>query len=312
MTYRRRRLSAPRPGRAWGRRLALALLPLVAMGSMLLPRAATDQIRFLAAPVLSPLEGVTAGWSLDISGGEGPRHAPAAGDELVRLRRQVGTLEDALAESAARLGAYDRRVRDLARIRNGLDGLPVQVVPGRFMPVSVAGEWMGGRLSEGAEDGVRKGGAVVRRYLDRGAREAIARGEPVLAAAGLVGTVEEVGPFTSSVRLVTHPASGLMVQVISRRNNLWVAGPTGTACGSGDGRTVTVKGIAKGADVQVGDFVVTSASAESALPPYLIVGRIVRCELGPAALFFEVDVEPRVAPDEVGEVYVLSPAVPKS
>ena len=73
-----------------------------------------------------------------------------------------------------------------------------------------------------------------------------------------------------------------------------------------------MKGISKGSDVAAGDFVVTSASPESPLPPYLIVGRIVRCELRAAALFYEVEAEPRVAPGDVDEVYILSPAPPKS
>jgi len=291
----------------------MGFLPLLALILMRLPSSAAEQMRLLASPVLSPLSGVTGGWSLDVSAGNGTdRVRPADGDELSRLRRDVRTLENALAESAVRLGAYDRRVRDLARIRGGLDGLPVRVVPGRFVPVDVAGEWMGGRLDRGTTDGIRKGGAVVQRILDRGAREAIERGEPVLTAAGLVGIVDEVGSRTSVVRLLTHPKSALMVQIVTRRGGVWVAGPTGSACGNGDGRTLGILGIGKGADVQVGDFVVTSASPESPLPPYLIVGRVTRCELKPAALFFEIEVEPRVAPDEADDVYVLSPAGPKS
>jgi hypothetical protein len=53
--------------------------------------------------------------------------------------------------------------------------------------------------------------------------------------------------------------------------------------------------------------VVTSPSRESSLPPYLVVGRIVRCDVKPAALFRSLVVEPRVSPAEAHEVYVLSP-----
>jgi cell shape-determining protein MreC len=166
---------------------------------------------------------------------------------------------------------------------------------------------VGGRLSEGAQQGVAKGGLVVSRRLDRGAREALARGEPVLMAAGLVGTVDEVGPITSSVRLITHPKSSLMVQVVARRGSQWLAGPGGVANGTPDGRSLKVLCIPKGADVQPGDFLVTSPSQEATLPPYLIVGRVTRAELKLAAPFYEVDADPRVAPDEAREVYVLTP-----
>ena len=176
------------------------------------------------------------------------------------------------------------------------------------MPLSVAGDWVGGRLNEGAQQGVSKGGLVISRRLDRGAREALAKGEPVLTAAGLVGTVEEVGPLTSTVRLIAHPKSSLMVQVIARRGNQWLAGPGGVANGTPDGRSLKVLCIPKGADVQAGDFLVTSPSQEATLPPYLIVGRVTRAELKLAAPFYEIDADPRVAPDEANEVYVLTPA----
>jgi hypothetical protein len=38
------------------------------------------------------------------------------------------------------------------------------------------------------------------------------------------------------------------------------------------------------------------------------VGRIAQCELKPAGLFFEIAVEPRVAPAEANEVFVVAPA----
>jgi hypothetical protein len=287
----------------------MALLGLVALGLVLLPRSVTQRIRVSVAPVCAPLQDVLGGWSLDISGDPSTHGETAGGPgETARLRQDLQTLENALAEATARLSESERRIQDLSRIRRGLNGLPVQIIPGRFVPLSVAGDPVGGRLNEGARQGIPKGGVVVSRRLDRGAREALARGEPVLAAAGLVGTIDEVGPLTSTVRLITHPKSSLMVQVIARRRNQWLAGPGGVANGAGDGRTLKVLCIPRGADVQPGDFLVTSPSQEATLPPYLIVGRITRAELKPAAPFYDVEAEPRVPPDEVHEVYVLAPA----
>jgi hypothetical protein len=283
----------------------MGLLPLVALGLLAVPRSATERVRVLVAPAFAPFQGMVPGWSLDVSGKTAPATASLAGGST--SAEDLKSLENALAEATLRLSESERRVRELARIRNGLAGLPVTIIPARFMPLSVAGDWVGGRLSEGAQQGVAKGGLVVSRRLDRGAREALAKGEPVLTAAGLVGTVDEVGPITSSVRLITHPKSSLMVQVVARRGSQWLAGPGGVANGTPDGRSLKVLCIPKGADVQPGDFLVTSPSQEATLPPYLIVGRVTRAELKLAAPFYEVDADPRVAPDEAREVYVLTP-----
>jgi cell shape-determining protein MreC len=121
-----------------------------------------------------------------------------------------------------------------------------------------------------------------------------------------VGLVDEVGPMASAVRLLTDPRTNLMVQIITYRDGQWRAGPEGVARGSNDG-ALTVQGVSRTSDVAVGDFVVTSPSPESTLPPYLIVGRIVRSNLKPADVFRELVVEPRVSPTEVRQVHVLSP-----
>jgi rod shape-determining protein MreC len=175
------------------------------------------------------------------------------------------------------------------------------------VPPEVAGGQATARLSDGADKGIRRTGAVIARRIDRGAREALQRGEPVLTAAGLVGIVEEVGPVTSTVRLVTDPRTNIMVQIISPRGGKWLAGPEGLACGTPDGSAIRVTRVDRNADVAVGDFVVTSPSPESSLPPYLVLGRVVKCDLKAAALSYELTIEPRVSPAEIREVYVMSP-----
>jgi len=310
---RRPRRTRRQPGpRRVVQRIATAALPLVAVGLLLAPQSVTDRARVWAAPVFRPLENLTAGWALDLADSRRDPYGPGAGagrprlaDDTV-LARRLDRLEDALAEATARLADYDRRVRDLAGLRDALDGLPCRLIPARVIGPVAPGGRAPALLSKGFSSGVRSGGAVVRARLDRGAREAIQRGEPVLTAAGLVGLVEEVGPLTSTVRLVTDPKTSLMVQLVTRRDGRWRPGPVGLARGTGDGRTMTVEHVSRGADVAPGDFVVTSPSAEAALPPYLVLGRVVRASLEPTSLFYSLLVEPRATPDAVREVYVLS------
>ena len=284
----------------------MAALPVVAVALILLPQSFSDRTRVWAAPLFVPLQNLTQGWTLDIA--EQIRHdIPARPADETGLQGQVDCLENALAEAAVRLGEYDRRLHDLAQIRKALDGLPCRLVPGRFLGPEVGGGRAGGLLTEGSRSGVSRGGAVISRHLNRGAREAIERGEPVLTAAGLVGVVDEVGPLTSTVRLLTDPRTHLMVQIVTRRDGHWRPGPEGVARGAGDGATLSVEGIPRTSDVKPGDFVVTSPSPEAALPAYLIVGRVVRCDLKTTDLFYSLVAEPRVPPAETRDVYVLSP-----
>ena len=287
----------------------MAALPVVALGLLAMPQSMSDRARVMTAPLFAPFQDMTAHWSLDLT--ERLRQPEDAGAvEAVRLQDRVASLENALAGATALLGDYDRQVRLLARLREGLDGLPCRLVPARLLAPEVVGGRASARLGQGSDKGIRKNGAVVSAAIDRGAREALARGEPVLTAAGLVGLVDEVGPLTSTVRLLTDPRTNLMVQVITRRDGVWRAGPEGVARGAEDGTGITVQGISRTADVAPGDFVVTSPSPESALPPYLVVGRVVRCELKPTALFYELVIEPRVTPAEARDVVVLSPDMP--
>ncbi len=284
----------------------MAALPVLAVALILLPQSTTDRARVWAGPVFTPLQNLTQGWTLDIA--EQIRHdIPARPTGETGLKAQVDALENALAEATARLAAYDRRLHDLARLRKALDGLPCRLIPGRLLAPEVAGGRAGGLLTEGLRSDVSRGGAVISRRLNRGTREAIERGEPVLTAAGLVGIVDEVGPITSTVRLLTDPRISLMVQIVTRRNDQWRPGPQGVARGATDGATISVEGIPRTSDVKPGDFVVTSPSAEAALPPYLIVGRVLRCDLKTTALFYSLVVEPRVPPAGARDVYVLSP-----
>ncbi|HUS44409.1 MAG TPA: rod shape-determining protein MreC [Phycisphaerae bacterium] len=286
----------------------MACLLMVAGGLLFLPAAFTNHIRVWAGPAFSPLQGVAQGWTLDLAEQlRYPHRIPASAERAASLQEQVEKLENALAQAAARLGEYEKRLRDLAQIREGLDELPCRVIPVRIVAPEVAGGRAGARLAEGSEHGVRRGSAVVARHLNQGAKAGLESGEPVLTAAGLIGIVDQVGPLMSTVRFLTDPRSKLMVQVVMRRGDKWRAGPQGLAEGTQDGAALRLNHIGRAGDVRVGDFVVTSPSPESPLPPYLIVGRIVRCELKPAALFYTIEVEPRVAPGKIREAYVLAP-----
>ena len=294
------------------RRIVMAMLLLAAGALLFLPASVTGRVRVWAAPVFSPFQNLTEGWVLDLAQQiRDPRRrggGPTVEEDMAALVARIEALQDVLAQAGARLGEYERRLKDLSQIRQGLDGLPCRLIPARLIAPEVAGGRAGALLAEGTGSSVRKGSAVIARGIDRGAALGLERGDAILTAAGLVGIVDEVGPLTSTVRLITDPQTRLMVQVVMRRDEKWRAGPTGLANGAEDGTAVCLVGVPRTADVAVGDFVVTHPSPESPLPAYLIVGRIVRCERKPAAPFYNIQIEPRVAPSEAFEVFVLAPA----
>ena len=271
-----------------------------------LPRTVTEPLRLWASPILAPIQNLAPEGTLNIGGPARTAGLSAEGQDA-DIHEQLLTYQNALAEMAALLDQSDRQVRDLSQIRAGLEGQPCRLTPANFIPPEMPGGQAVGRLGSGSTKGIRKSGVVLSRRLNRGTREAIEHGNPVLLAAGLVGVVDDVGPTTSTVRLITDPRLSLMVQVITCRGGQWRAGPEGVARGSDDGQTLTVQGIPRASDIEPGDYVVTSPAPESNLPPYLIVGRVKECDLKAAALFRTLTVLPRVPLADVREVYVMSP-----
>ncbi len=310
MARRRSRSSGFHLSRQGRWRLATAAVLLATAALVALPKGLSDRARLWAAPVFTPFQDVTEDMLLSI--GRQMRTPGASEENLAealraeRDRREA--LENALARAAAILDERDRRIRALVGIRSGLEGMPAALVPARIVSPAVVGGRAGAGLAAGREQGVQAGAAVVTRPLDRGSAHGVREGHPVLTAAGLVGVVEAVGPLRSTVRLVTDPETRLMVQVIARRDGRWLAGPVGLARGTPDGLGVEVAHVGREHDVREGDFVVTSPSAESPVPPYLVVGRIVACETtATEPLFYRIRVEPRAAPGQTTEVFVLTP-----
>lgn len=305
-----RRSRAPKRGlplRRLAGPVATVALPVLAFALLLAPQSVTDRARVWAAPLFRPLDHLTAGWALDLDASPSvPASARPAAD--ADADRRLERLQNALAEATARLGDYDRQVRDLAQIRESLGGLPCRLVPARVVAPEITAGRTGALLSKGFQAGIGEGGAVFEARLNRGAREALRRGEPILTAGGLVGIVDNVGPLTSSVRLLSDPETRFMVQLVTRRDGVWRPGPDGLgAQGAGDGRTMTIEHVPRAADVAVGDWVVTSPSPETRLPPYLVVGRVARARPHPRTpLFDTLVVDLQATPATAREVYVLS------
>ena len=88
-------------------------------------------------------------------------------------------------------------------------------------------------------------------------------GNIVTGPGGLLGRVNNISLFTSSVTLLTSPESKLGVLVDRSQTN-------GVLIGSGDDHPILML-YSKDADIKVGDFV-SSSPASSLLPPNIPIG----------------------------------------
>ena len=87
--------------------------------------------------------------------------------------------------------------------------------------------------------------------IDKGSRDGVFAGQPLLDAEGLMGQVVEVSPFTSRVLLLSDPTHSVPVQVA--RSNLRLI-----AQGTGVMRELELMHVQGTADIKVGDLLVSS------------------------------------------------------
>lgn len=87
--------------------------------------------------------------------------------------------------------------------------------------------------------------------INKGERDGVVLGQPVLDARGLMGQVVELMPYTSRVLLLTDPTHSIPVQV--NRNGL-----RAIASGTGNPERLELRHVADTADIKEGDELVSS------------------------------------------------------
>jgi len=91
--------------------------------------------------------------------------------------------------------------------------------------------------------------------IDKGERDGVFLGQPVLDARGLMGQVVEVMPYTARVLLLTDTTHSIPVQV--NRNGL-----RAIAVGTGNPERLELRHVADTADVKEGDLLVSSGMGQ--------------------------------------------------
>jgi rod shape-determining protein MreC len=145
--------------------------------------------------------------------------------------------------------------------------------------------------------------------IDKGLKDAIAPGMPVIDGEGVVGQVTSVGTFTSEVTLVTEKDQS--VPVILVRNGL-----RAIAVGSGKDGSIDVPFMPVSADIVTGDTFVTSG-IDGTYPPGLLVAHVSSVEKNAAYVFAKIVARPVAGVENHRYVMVLpvpaaGPARPES
>ncbi len=133
--------------------------------------------------------------------------------------------------------------------------------------------------------------------LDKGSRDGVYVGQPVLDASGVMGQVTQVGPLTSRVLLVNDRHSGIAVQ--NTRNGM-------RAVAVGDGYTgkMRLMYVSKTTDVVVGDIFITSGLGDR-YPEGYPVGKVISVSKDPTHQFTDIYLLPSARLDSSRQVLLV-------
>lgn len=133
--------------------------------------------------------------------------------------------------------------------------------------------------------------------VNKGSRDGIYVGQPVLDATGVMGQVIQVGPITSRVMLVNDPRSGIAVQ--NSRN-----GMRAIAMGDSYSDKLQLMYVTKTADIKAGDIFLTSGLGDK-YPEGYPVGKVSSVITDPAQQFATITLEPSAHLDNSRQVLLI-------
>ena len=137
--------------------------------------------------------------------------------------------------------------------------------------------------------------------INRGARDGIVVGAPVITDLGLVGRVEQVAANQSWVRLANDPGSLVNARLQNARAE-------GTVSGKVQG-TLEMNLIPNEAVVEQGDLVLTSGLGGT-FPANIVIGQVTSVNRLEAALFQSAEVRPTVDYNALDIVAVITSFIP--
>lgn len=135
--------------------------------------------------------------------------------------------------------------------------------------------------------------------LNKGSRDGVYIGQPIVDADGIMGQVVHVGPFTSTGMLITDLSHALPVQVNR-------SGVRAIAMGTGVSDTLELAYVPTNADVKQGDLIVSSGVG-GRFPAGYPVGAIDLVEFDPGEPFARITARPSAQLMRSREVLLVWP-----
>lgn len=133
--------------------------------------------------------------------------------------------------------------------------------------------------------------------LDKGLRDGVFVGQPVLDANGIMGQVIQAGPITSRVLLINDPHSGIGVQ--NARNGI-----RAVAVGDTYSSKLRLLYVPKTADIKVGDIFITSGLGDH-YPEGYPVGTVLAVTKDPTHQFAAIYLQPNAHLDSSRQVLLI-------
>lgn len=133
--------------------------------------------------------------------------------------------------------------------------------------------------------------------INKGVRDNVYVGQPVLDANGVMGQVVQVGPLTSRVLLINDPHSGIPVQNAR-------TGERATAIGDSYSGKLRLMYMPKTADVRSTDVFITSGLGDR-YPEGYPVGSVLSVTKEPAHQFSDIILEPSAHLDSSRQVLLM-------
>jgi rod shape-determining protein MreC len=135
--------------------------------------------------------------------------------------------------------------------------------------------------------------------INKGQRDNVYDGQPVVDANGIMGQVVHVNPFSSTVLLITDQTHSMPVQI--NRNGL-----RAIAVGTGQDNVLLLENLPTNADIQTEDLVISSGLGRR-FPRGYPVGIISNIMLEAGESFAQVQVTPSANPGRSREVLLVWP-----
>ncbi len=133
--------------------------------------------------------------------------------------------------------------------------------------------------------------------IDKGLGAGVEVGQAVIDASGVIGQVDHVAPFSSTIRLISDPGHATPVQV--NRNGL-----RSVALGAGRTDVLNINSLPNNADIQIGDLVVTSGLG-GRFPTGYPVGEVSAIKTNPGDSFSTIQIAPSGALGRIQEVLLI-------